>query len=73
MAKKYLIVAFLFCFSALLAQENGSTYATKKNAFSKDTIAIEKNSINDSYFKILDKNKSVIDTSFYKINFQKVN
>lgn len=71
MVKKYLIVAFLFCFSALLAQENGSTYAIKKIAFTKDTIAIEKNSINDSYFKILDKNQSVIDASFYKINFQK--
>lgn len=71
MLKRVLLFWFLFCFSGIFAQENKSAYATKKIAFSKDTIAIEKVSINDSFFKIFDKNQTEIDSSFYKINFQK--
>jgi hypothetical protein len=53
------------------AQETLQSYPTKKIAFSKDTISIEKFSLNNSFFEIKDKNGIVIDASFYKVNFQK--
>jgi hypothetical protein len=56
------------CFQ-LSAQEINSLYKTKKIAFSKDTIEIEKVSINPSFFKLETKNGKPIDTSFYKIDF----
>ncbi len=61
----------LICFSGLRAQEIQSLYKTKKTTVSRDTIYIDSVSINPTFFKILDRNKQVIDTSFYKINFQK--
>ena len=60
-----------FCFSGLLAQEIETPYKNKKIPFSKDTIAIDNVSINQSFFKILDKNGILIDTSYYKVDFQK--
>ncbi len=62
---------FLIGFSSLFAQEIKSTYATKKIAFSKDTISIENKSINKNFFKIFDKKGNEIDSSYYKVNFQK--
>lgn len=56
------------CFQ-LSAQEINSLYKTKKIAFSKDTIEIEKVSINPSFFKLETKNGKPIDTLFYKIDF----
>lgn len=61
----------IICFSGLHAQEIQSLYKTKKMVVSRDTILIDSVSINPTFFKILDKNAQVIDTSFYKINFQK--
>ncbi len=58
-------------FSGLRAQEIQSLYKTKKTVVSQDTIRIDSVSINPTFFKILDVNNQVIDTSFYKINFQK--
>lgn len=58
-------------FSGLRAQEIQSLYKTKKTTVSRDTIFIDSVSINPAFFKILDRNNQVIDTSFYKINFQK--
>ena len=57
--------------SGLHAQEIQSLYKTKKTIVSRDTIFIDSVSINPSFFKILDQNQRVIDTGFYKINFQK--
>lgn len=57
--------------SGLHAQEVQSLYKTKKMLVARDTIFIDSVSINPSFFKILDKNNKVVDTSFYKINFQK--
>ncbi len=59
------------CFSGSFAQENQLTYTTKKIAFSLDTITIEKASINPSFFKLLNQDKTEIDSSFYTIDFQK--
>jgi hypothetical protein len=71
MLKKVLLFWVIVCFSGAFAQENKSAYLTKKNAFSNDTITLEKVSINPSFFQVIDKNKVAIDSSFYKINFQK--
>lgn len=67
---KFLWVAF-FCFSGLLAQEIETPYKNKKIPFSKDTIAIDNVSINQSFFKVLDTKGILIDTSYYKVDFQK--
>ncbi len=61
----------LLGFSGLRAQEIQSLYKSKKTSASRDTIRIDSVSINPTFFKILDKNAQVIDTSFYKVNFQK--
>lgn len=61
----------LICFSGLRAQEIQSLYKTKKTPITRDTIFIDSVSINPTFFKIVDRNNQVIDTSFYKINFQK--
>lgn len=61
----------LFCFSGIFAQEIETPYKNKKIAFSKDTITIDKVSINQSFFKILDKQGNPIDTSLYKVDFKK--
>ncbi len=53
------------------AQDTSQSYPTKKIAFSKDTISIEKFSLNDSFFEIKDANGTLIDSSFYTIDFQK--
>ena len=71
MFKKLLFWLILAAFSGLHAQEINTLYKTKKIPVSRDTIHIEKNSINSSFFKLLDAKANTIDTSFYKINFQK--
>lgn len=71
MQKIVFLVGFLLCFLGGIAQETLQSYPTKKIAFSKDTISIEKFSLNNSFFEIKDKNGKVIETSFYKVNFQK--
>ena len=71
MQKIVFLAGFLLCFLSSFAQETLQSYPTKKIAFSKDTISIEKFSLNNSFFEIKDKNGKVIDTSFYQVNFQK--
>ncbi|WP_338407148.1 hypothetical protein [uncultured Flavobacterium sp.] len=71
MLKKVLILLTIIYFSGLHAQETNSLYKTKKIPVSLDTIHIEKISLNSSFFKLLDANEKIIDTSFYKINFEK--
>jgi hypothetical protein len=66
--KIFLWVLLISCFQ-LSAQEINSLYKTKKIAISKDTIAIEKVSINPSFFKLETKNGKPIDSTFYKIDF----
>jgi hypothetical protein len=61
----------VICFSGLRAQDGGSLYKTKKIPVARDTIRLENVSINSSNFRVLDQNKNPLDSSFYKINFQK--
>ena len=71
MLKNSFLWIVLFCFSGVFAQEIETPYKNKKIPFSKDTISIDNVSINQSFFKILDKQGNPIDTSFYKIDFKK--
>jgi hypothetical protein len=71
MLKNILILLALICFSGLQAQEGNSSYKTKKILASRDTIHLENESLNPSFFKLLDANDKPIDSTFYKINFQK--
>ncbi len=61
----------LLFFSWLKAQETNSLYKTTKIAVTLDTIHLEKVSINSSFFKLLYANGKPIDSTFYKINFEK--
>lgn len=71
MLKKWFLIVSLFCLSGVFAQEIKSTYATKKIAFSKDTISIENKSINSNSFKIVTKDGVEIDSTHYKVDFKK--
>ena len=61
----------LFCFSGIFAQEIETPYKNKKIAFSKDTITIDTVSIIQSFFKIIDKQGNLVDSTYYKMDFQK--
>ena len=71
MLKNSFLWLLLSLFSGVFAQEIETPYKNKKLPFSKDTIAIDNVSINQSFFKILDKQGNPIDSSFYKIDFKK--
>lgn len=71
MLKKLLFWIVIGYFSGLQAQENSPLYQTKKIPFSKDTIHLENKSINSDFFKLLDAKNNLVDTAFYKIDFQK--
>lgn len=71
MLKKLLFFAVLFWYSGLMAQDTESLYKTKKVIAAKDTIHLEKFSINPSFFEILNTKNQPVDSSFYKIDFQK--
>ena len=71
MLKNLLVLAAMLYFSGLQAQETNSLYKTKKIPITRDTIHLENTSINSSNFKLLDPNEKPIDSSFYKINFEK--
>ena len=71
MLKNILILLAILCFSGLHAQEINSSYKTKKILVTRDTIHLENESLNPSFFKLLDANDKPIDSSFYKINFEK--
>ena len=68
---KFLITLFLvFCVFLASAQEEGSNYKSKTVAFN-ETIQIDSASINSSSFSIQLKNKSIIDSTFYEVDFPK--
>jgi len=71
MLKKLLLFALLFWYSGLMAQETESLYKTKKVIAVKDTIRLENVSINSSFFELLNSKNQPVDSSFYKIDFQK--
>lgn len=65
----FLFLAFIY-FSGLMAQENTSLYKTIKIKTTTDTIFLEKESLNSSFFKLLDKFDVPLDTTNYTIDFQ---
>jgi hypothetical protein len=71
MLKKLLFFTVLIWFSGLRAQETESSYQTKKIIVTRDTIHLEKFSINSSFFELLNTKNEPIDSTFYKIDFQK--
>jgi hypothetical protein len=71
MLKRILLLAVLLLFSKLQAQEENSLYKITKIRVSHDTISLEKESLNSSFFKLLDANEKPIDSTLYKINFEK--
>ncbi|NGY36376.1 hypothetical protein FQU23_002500 [Flavobacterium sp. XN-5] len=71
MAQKVLVLLMIICFSGLYAQENNSLYTTKKIPVSRDTIRLENESLNTSFFKLLDANSRAIDSTLYTIDFLK--
>lgn len=71
MLKKLLFFTVLIWFSGLRAQETESSYQTKKVIVTQDTIHLEKFSINSSFFELLNAKNEPIDSTFYKIDFQK--
>jgi hypothetical protein len=71
MLKNILFLLAILCFSALQAQESNSLYKIKKIPFTRDTIHLENESLNPSYFKLLDANDKPIDSTNYKIDFEK--
>ena len=71
MIRYCLLFLLLLCFSRLQAQENNSLYKTTKILATLDTIRPENESLNPSFFKIFDSKNNPIDSTFYKINFEK--
>lgn len=71
MGIKWFLWICLFFISGIFAQEIETPYKSKKIAVVKDTIVIEKVSINKAFFKILDKNNTPIDSSNYVVDFKK--
>ena len=68
--KIFYLVTIIFC-TGIQAQQINSLVVSKKIAFSNDTIQLEKTSINQNFFKLLEANDIEIDSSFYEINYQK--
>ncbi|MNF96461.1 hypothetical protein D3C84_792520 [compost metagenome] len=71
MLKKLLFLTVIFWFSGLHAQETESAYKTKKVIATRDTIHLEEFSINSSFFQLLNTKNEPVDSTFYKIDFQK--
>jgi hypothetical protein len=71
MLKKLFFWAILCCFSGLHAQEIETPYKSRKIVASRDTIRIDSVSVNPEFFKLLDAKAEPIDTSFYRMDFQK--
>lgn len=68
--KIFFWITLCYC-SGLLAQEKSTLYRTKKIAPTKDTIRLEKTSINSNFFKVLDSKGKAIDSTLYRIDFSK--
>lgn len=71
MFKKLLFLFLIGFVSGLSAQEIKTPYKNKKVTASKDTIQIDSVSISNSFFKLQDQLGNDIDTTYYKVDFQK--
>ena len=71
MWNKIVLLGVFFWLSGVYAQENQSSYRTKKIRVTTDTIWLEKTSINPSFFKITTDKKETLATTNYSVNFEK--
>jgi hypothetical protein len=71
MLKKLLFLMVFIWYSGLQAQETDLLYKTKKVIATRDTIHLENISINSGFFQLLNSKNEPIDSTFYKIDFQK--
>ena len=71
MLKKILVFLLFIWFSGSYAQEVHTLYKNKKIFATLDSIKIDSVGLNPIFFKLLDSKSVSIDTSFYKVNFQK--
>lgn len=71
MFKKLLVVLAICVISGVAAQEIDTPYKNKQVIVSGDTIRIDSVSINPSFFKLTNRDGIAVDTSLYKINFEK--
>ncbi|MDO6595568.1 hypothetical protein Q4512_01505 [Oceanihabitans sp. 2_MG-2023] len=65
----YFLIIFFIGFAAV-AQSQESNYKTK-TVLVQDSIAIDSVSINSSYFQIKRKDNSIIDSTYYSVDFKK--
>lgn len=70
MLKNFLLCLVIGCFSGVYAQEINSPYRMKKILPTRDTIKLDSVSINESFFKLIDRAGIEVDPSYYKIDFQ---
>ncbi len=71
--KRFIVFSFLSVNFFVLAQEIPTNRITKQVLVKKDTIVFDTVSVSPFYFKAIDANKVIIDTSKYKVNFAKAN
>ncbi|CAN1560819.1 hypothetical protein MCEGE10_02632 [Flavobacteriaceae bacterium] len=71
MLRKLLYLIVLLSISGLQAQELATPYKNKKIIASQNPIQIDSVSLNSSFFKLENKKGEPIETSFYKMDFQK--
>lgn len=71
MLKKLFFCLIMCWFSGIQAQEIETPYKNKKIVATRDTIYIDSVSVNAAFFKLLDTNSEPIDSTFYKMDFQK--
>jgi hypothetical protein len=71
MLKNGILWVLLCCVSALYGQEIPTPYKNRKITAERDTIRIDSVSINHAFFKLQDTAGNDIDTSYYKVDFNK--
>jgi hypothetical protein len=71
MLKKILFGLILCSFFGLQAQEIETPYKSKKIVATRDTIRVDSVSVNSSFFKVLNSKSEPVDSSYYKMDFQK--
>ena len=71
MLRKLFYLLLLVSFSGLRAQEFSTHYKIKKIVASKNGVQLDSVSLNSSFFKLENNKGKAIDSSFYKIDYQK--
>ncbi len=71
MLRNLIFCTLFFCSSILLAQDRNSSYSSKKILIVSDTVRIDSVSIDKTFFKITGRDGSEIDTTNYRVDFQK--